>query len=199
MSVQAISWALSVQTGSPGAKLVLVALANYADQHGVCWPSQALLVRQTEQSMDSVQRRLAELVERGLLGKKIRRRQSTLYQLLMPEAKKPQDAVSSASDDRTEIKKPQNPVKKPQLCGTEPPLLTVNSKIDKAGFGKEGKTKPRHLQKSKDGRLWVDKGTGEWDAYLADFVEVRRCEPVLYWSGAGTWFMSAGELSRNSY
>jgi hypothetical protein len=40
MSVQAITWALSVKAGSPGAKAVLLALANYANEFGLCWPSQ---------------------------------------------------------------------------------------------------------------------------------------------------------------
>lgn len=43
MSVQAITLALSVPAGSPSAKCVLLALANYANERGQCWPSQKRL------------------------------------------------------------------------------------------------------------------------------------------------------------
>lgn len=39
MSIAAINWALEVKTKTPMEKLVLVALANYADETGKCWPS----------------------------------------------------------------------------------------------------------------------------------------------------------------
>lgn len=193
MSVQAIAWALSQETGSPSAKLVLVALANYADQHGVCWPSQALLARQSEQSVDSIQRRLQELVERGFLAKKTRRRQSTLYHLLMPEVLKPQSAVSREEIGRTEIKIPQNQVKIPQLCGTEPLSLSTNRKKDiKDGNGEGGK--PRHGARTKDNRMWFDKGTSEWNEYAEDYRAAHSgVNPKTYWGDSGSWFYLAGE------
>jgi len=195
MSVQAIAWALSQETGSPSAKLVLVALANYADQFGICWPSQALLARQSEQSVDSIQRRLQELVERGFLEKKTRRRQSTLYHLLMPEVLKPQSAVSNMETNRTEIKIPQNQVKIPQLCGTEPLSRTPNSKKDIKELKKTGRGKPRHLQKTKDGkRLWCDKGTSEWSEYLKDYHKAHEgIDPPMQWDNSGAWFYLVGE------
>lgn len=67
MSVQAIGWALDVRTGKATAKCVLVALANYADEEGVCWPGQATIARQTEMFVDSVQRRLRDLEAKGLI------------------------------------------------------------------------------------------------------------------------------------
>lgn len=65
MSVHAISWALKLEkTGGPGCKVTLFALADHAGEHGECHPSQATLARETEQSVDTVQRRLGDL-ERG--------------------------------------------------------------------------------------------------------------------------------------
>ena len=109
MSVQAISWALNAKTGSPSAKVVLLAIANYADASGVCWPSQDLIADQTEQSIDSVQRRIKELEDRGLITRKPRRRASTIYQLSIPNiapdlplaSKKPQTAVSRIKTPQT--------------------------------------------------------------------------------------------------
>lgn len=73
MSFQAATWALAQRVGSPSAKCVLLALANYADEYGECWPSQARLAEDTDQSVDSVQRRLRDLAEMGLI---YRRRQT---------------------------------------------------------------------------------------------------------------------------
>lgn len=69
MSVQAVTWALAQKTGSPSAKAVLLALANYAGAAGESFPRQERLADETEQSVDSVQRRLKELVALGLIWK----------------------------------------------------------------------------------------------------------------------------------
>lgn len=69
MSVQAVTWALAQRTGSPSAKAVLLALANYAGASGESFPKQERLADETEQSVDSVQRRLKELVALGLIWK----------------------------------------------------------------------------------------------------------------------------------
>jgi hypothetical protein len=58
MSWEAMGWAIRQNTGAARRKLLLLALANYADKNGVCWPSQDTLSRNTEQSVDTVQRQL---------------------------------------------------------------------------------------------------------------------------------------------
>jgi pyocin large subunit-like protein len=75
MSWEASTWALSQKTGSPSGKAVLLFLANYADDKGRCWPSQNTIAKQTEQSIDTVQRRIKKLEERGLLARNRRIRQ----------------------------------------------------------------------------------------------------------------------------
>jgi DNA-binding transcriptional MocR family regulator len=67
MSWQAIAWAIRQTTGAARRKLLLLALANYADKNGVCWPSQETLARDTEQSVDTVQRQLDVLEELNLI------------------------------------------------------------------------------------------------------------------------------------
>jgi hypothetical protein len=67
MSWKATAWALSQTTGAARRKLLLLALANYADETGVCWPSQETLARDTEQSVDTVQRQLDVLEQLKLL------------------------------------------------------------------------------------------------------------------------------------
>lgn len=67
MSAQAQGWAWKVRTGNPTLKAVLVAVANYADENGLCWPSQARLARDTELSERTIARSLASLEEAGVI------------------------------------------------------------------------------------------------------------------------------------
>ena len=91
MSVQAITWALKQKTGSPSAKAILLALANYAGADGDCYPSQERLADDTEQSVDSVQRRLRELEALGFIFRQHRQgrrgyRRSDEFVILMDDA-----------------------------------------------------------------------------------------------------------------
>jgi hypothetical protein len=62
-----MTWAAEQRAGGPSAKATLWAIANIANQDDVAWPSQQLLAEQSEQSIDSVGRRLGELAEQRLL------------------------------------------------------------------------------------------------------------------------------------
>lgn len=72
MSVQAITAALAIQGVSPTEKLVLIVLANYADEKLTLWPSQARLSRDTCMHVRSIIRVLARLEKLGLLERKHR-------------------------------------------------------------------------------------------------------------------------------
>lgn len=127
MSVQAMAWAFDMQMESPSAKLVLLALANFADEEGKCWPSQERLAAMSSQSVDSVQRRLKELVELGFITTIRRARKSSVYCVAWSPSMKPQSAASSPSmKPQTPTMKPQNDPMMPHLCGIEPSIRTTN-------------------------------------------------------------------------
>ncbi len=89
MSVEAITWALGIKTGSPTRKVVLLCLANYADREGVCWPSYESLAEQCEISKNTIIRCIAALVDGGLLTREVRhtkngKQTSNSYTLAMP-------------------------------------------------------------------------------------------------------------------
>lgn len=78
----------------PAQKLVVVALADRADQDGVCWPSVDELCRRTCQSKSSVLRHLRALEERGVLAIQTRRdrlpdgrwvQRTNVYRLNLPD------------------------------------------------------------------------------------------------------------------
>jgi hypothetical protein len=66
MSITAMNWAWK-QALTPTAKLVLMSLADMADDQGVCWPSIPRLAQKCTLSSRTVQRILQELVTAALL------------------------------------------------------------------------------------------------------------------------------------
>ena len=67
MSIRAMTWAWTAAL-SPTPKLVLMALADIADDHGLCWPSVKALARKCSLSERSVQRVLHSLQSKELLS-----------------------------------------------------------------------------------------------------------------------------------
>lgn len=74
MSVKAVAWALEQKVGDGKRKLILIAIADYADNRGECFPSQSTLGAIAECSVDTVQRHLKRLEADGFL---IRHRRHT--------------------------------------------------------------------------------------------------------------------------
>ena len=75
MSYPAIEWAKRQKIGSPIGKAILRALADYADEAGACYPSQASLADECECSVRSIGQWLSTLEEMGLLIRQVRRRE----------------------------------------------------------------------------------------------------------------------------
>lgn len=67
MSFQAVTWAIEQKTGSPSAKATLWSIANYANDFWCAYPKQSTIAKDSEQSTDSVGKRVADLVDAGLL------------------------------------------------------------------------------------------------------------------------------------
>jgi len=67
MSFQAMAWAVEQKTGDAIARSLLLTLANYADEHGKCWPSLNRLSDDCEMHRATVIRKLEQLSQRGLI------------------------------------------------------------------------------------------------------------------------------------
>jgi DNA-binding transcriptional MocR family regulator len=115
MSVQAITWALDYAAGSVTEKVLLLVLANYANEFGVSWPSQKTLADQTALGERTVRRVLADMERRGVIRRIIRRRgdgsrQSDMILLAAFEGRKPAPpGMLDDGPDRTEIDAPDQP------------------------------------------------------------------------------------------
>ena len=66
MSIAAMNWAWTQQL-APTIKLVLMSLADAADDHGICWPSVPTVARKCCVSTRTVRRVMQTLLARGLL------------------------------------------------------------------------------------------------------------------------------------
>ena len=122
MSVQAITWALDYAAGSVTEKVILLVLANYANEYGISWPSQKTLADQTALGERTVRRVLADMDTRGVIRRIPRRRgngsrQSDMILLTAFEGRKP--APPGMLDDDAEpdnsgpSKQPTNGDKRP--------------------------------------------------------------------------------------
>ena len=74
MSIQAVGWALAQEIASSSAKFVLVAIANYADKDGRCWPSQKAVAFDTSLTDRSIRKAIAVLEDLGFIKRVERRR-----------------------------------------------------------------------------------------------------------------------------
>ncbi|MBW7057523.1 helix-turn-helix domain-containing protein [Paracoccus bogoriensis] len=128
MSVQAITWALDYPVHSVTEKVILLVLANYANEYGVSWPSQKTLADQTALGERTVRRVLAAMDARGVIRRIARRRgngsrQSDMILLAAFEARKP--APPGMIDGEEEPGEP-GPSRQPANGDNRPDLPPAN-------------------------------------------------------------------------
>lgn len=98
MSVRASTWAWSLEEVMGSEALVLLALADQANDEGFCWPSQQKLAPKARQSVSTLRRSLRRLEKMGLLTtitrSSTRGRRSNVY--LLHIGAKPDLSMKSA-------------------------------------------------------------------------------------------------------
>jgi helix-turn-helix protein len=67
MSVKAITWAIEQNVTPAGAKLLLIVLANYANEKHQCWPSKVTLAADCSMSKSTVCKYLLELQQADVI------------------------------------------------------------------------------------------------------------------------------------
>lgn len=87
MSLRAIEWAFTKSQSTGSARLVLLVLADHADQDGFCWPGWARIAHRTKCGRTTIARALNELEQSGEIQRVTRGGGfvSTKYRMLMPE------------------------------------------------------------------------------------------------------------------
>ena len=74
MSLRALAWAWEQELTNPTQKLVLLAIADHANDDGLCWPSMSHVANRCLLSTRQVQRITGTLEQHGLISRARRRR-----------------------------------------------------------------------------------------------------------------------------
>lgn len=115
MSIELVAKAKKTRLGGDStAKLLLIVLADYANDEGMAWPSIATMANEVEKSERSIQLLLRKLEKQGLIskgdqklvGKYAKGRRPVVYKLF-PKTKKPKNRTTTT---KTGVK-PASPLK----------------------------------------------------------------------------------------
>jgi hypothetical protein len=166
MSVKALTWAFDQVTELPVDKLVLLALADYANDAHECWPSRRVLASRAMCSTDTVDRVLKRLQVLGCIKKELRLsdragKTSSMYTLVGMKGDTQQDVAPRPQIAAT----PSNKT----LAASLPPPLAADcghpSRNDAATLAAQdaatGTTTEPSVESKKSCRLATTEGTGE--------------------------------------
>ncbi|MDQ8707852.1 helix-turn-helix domain-containing protein [Streptomyces sp. LHD-70] len=126
MSIEAMAWAFRQKITNPGAKLVLLALCDFADESWSCFPGQETLAAKTSQGERTVRRHLEWLEREGFIVSRARfahgRRTSNRYTIRNPRPSAPPPVTRSAW--------PRLPSPKPDDEGAKQAARLTGGQID---------------------------------------------------------------------
>ena len=103
MSMTLMAKAMGLKVGNPLRKLVLIKLADNANDKGECWPSYQHIADACEMSRRTVMRHIDDLEKQGLVSVKSRRvssekNQSNIYKLTLDNVKSDSDRESLVTE-----------------------------------------------------------------------------------------------------
>jgi len=191
MSIRAVAWALSALCPTPLAKLVLIKLADCANEEGECWPSQARIAADCGVTRKTVNYQLKVLAEADLLRAEQRvgkhGKQANHY-FLRCNAATHSDVTPALHPDVTTGSQPIEPSLEP----SEPPLNPpqggrVSVKTDFAEFWL---AYPHKVGKADAERKYlVARKAGATQAELLDGIgRYKRTKPDDHnWCNPATW------------
>lgn len=124
MSIRAMQWVWDLDGLKSGPKFVLLALADYADEEGSCFPGQDKIAARVACSVDTVARSLKILEEAGLITRTARRKEGgyrtsdRFFLHVGSQTRKLQGSVSPRNEPDSH---PANaPILTPQIAGVTP-------------------------------------------------------------------------------
>ena len=179
MSVEALNWAFKLPLKKPTQKAVLIALANYANEHGgSCFPSVATIMRCTGLSERAVSPAIKWLEENGLIVANRKTGRVTHYQLML-DAEPPQEMRETPAGDAGE---PPQEVRETPAGAADYPSITTKVTDTNQQFEDFWSLYPRKI-----GRRTAEKAFGR-ALKRADFSEIMgglTCQ-VKAWRQTGT-------------
>ena len=189
MSLDAIRWAFKTPIQNPGAKFVLVALAEHARDEGegwTCFPSIKRLGRWTSQGERTIERHLSWLVAQGWVSRQSRRRKregdSAYFYTLHPAPGEDSDAPSTDMDGESERKSAKvasgQRLYVRQSGADRPPLSTRSAAKTASAYIEEPVIEPVNEPNAPEARDTGDRFAEFWSAY-PNKVEERGAKAIF--------------------
>ncbi len=200
MSLQAMSWAREVMPEMPESvrafpRLLLLLMADYANEQGVCWPSIRRLSEEMSCTTRTVQRSIEALVEQGAMTVVARktpagRQTSNFYRLAMGVTQQPQSADEPSPEELEALMagsdEEEAPVE-PDATPVEPaePAATAPAQAEHPIFTNAAQQADNGQPQATAGARQVPM-TLDWqpDATHWQTETVRRGQPDLTWDAA---------------
>lgn len=123
MSGKLVGWAFAQPGLSPTQKLVLVALADNAQDDGKAWPGKGTIVKKTGLGKSSVYRSLEELEGKQLLRSGTDERRIECYWLAVPQGEDDSQGGTGFPTVGSVIENPQEPSEKPNPLPPSQPVV----------------------------------------------------------------------------
>lgn len=175
MSVRVSTWVWHETTASGSDLLVLLALADSANDDGECWPGVDVLVDKTRMSRATVFRRLDALEAAGLLERDRRgKRQTNVYRVCVPWVKSQIETSVKSQNATSEV----SPVRLVKSHGCDFQGTVSEPSLKRQGPRKRGSRVPEDLRVDDAMRAWAaSQGWPHLD------LEAITVEFVDYWLG----------------
>lgn len=145
MSIKVTTWVWENGPETPVERFVLLALADFADDQGRCWPSVATIARRCCMSDRNARRILRRLEVGGWLTCAVRhgRNRTSRYRIHLPETAHSVGTQRSPGHPQPENRTTR--ARKPDITLSAEPSGTVKDPFDETAVGILGRVMARHL------------------------------------------------------
>lgn len=189
MSMRLMAQAMSIKVGNPLRKLVLIKLADNANDDGICFPSYQYIADVCEISKASARTHIDALIKMGFVSKKARKNKdgssSNLY-LLHLEKGMPADSTGMPADstggmpaDSTITCHSSEPVNKPKKTSQKNTALSLLAEFGITGQLADDFAEHRKSKKAAITRTALEGFQREADKVgipLAEAIEIAICQ-----------------------
>lgn len=126
MSTSASAWVWANSQAKGTARLVLLALADQADDSGRCYPSVSYIAQKCRIAERTTQDALQHLESLGELARDLRVGRSTVYRLVMPPAVGGADSAGVGGADSAGVSQTGDAPSRTPGCGSPHPETSLN-------------------------------------------------------------------------
>lgn len=208
MSIRLMSEVWDRADASQTSLLVLLAIADFASEEGVCWPSIAVLARRARTSERHVQRVLTDLEATGWVSRNDRKGHSTVYRITPPTPDvevtrgrhpghpTPDTQVTPGVTPRSP-RTTKEPSPEPSREPTQAARRSRAAEVEPAGFAEFWAAYPRKTGKDAARRAWAKATERAEVRTLLDGVQRYATDPNLpepqyvphpaTWLNGGRW------------